>query len=69
MCILNAIGDYLVPGLKLCKTTTEYGYILTFTISLQNVLSRLGVDLKENTNAYNKHMNTSERTLAALGPL
>ena len=66
--IFNLIGDYLVLDLELCKTVAEYGYILTYTISPQNVLSRLGIDLK-NTNAYNKHMNTSQHTLAALGPL
>jgi hypothetical protein len=68
--IFNAIGDYLVLDLELCKTAAEYGYILTFTIFLQNVLSRLGIDLKKYQCIYcNKHMNTSERTFAALGPL
>ena len=48
--ILNGIGDYLVFDLEFCKTVSEYGYILTYTISLQNVLSRLRIDLKKNVN-------------------
>ena len=55
----NEIGDYLVLDLELWKTVSEYGYILIYTISLQNIVSRLGIDLKP-MHYNNKHiyMNT-----------
>ena len=58
--ILNGIGDYLVLDLEFCKTVSEYGYILTYTISLQNVLSRFRIDLEKCQ--YNKHMNSLKTT-------
>ena len=45
--IFNAIGGYLVLDLELCKTVAEYDYILIYILSLQNVLSRLGIDLRK----------------------